>query len=85
MDENTRDRLMKIETTLEYIKDSQDANKNEHQEILAKLEDMDKRNDARIKELDRRYADKKVETLVYGLVALILTAFFTTLIYLVIK
>ena len=73
---------MKIETTLDYLKQQQTENEsrniNEHRELKVMLESF-------IESADKRYANKTVEKLVYGLVALILGLVFTAITYLVLK
>lgn len=48
-----------------------------------KMDNMTEKMDAFIESCDSKFADKNVEKIVYGMVALILTSFATGLIYLV--
>lgn len=71
-------RLVKIETTLDYVKESLGNNKGEHKAILDRLDLIDKVNEKRIKELiesnDKKYASKPSEWIAYGLVTILVTA-----------
>jgi hypothetical protein len=67
---NTGERLTKIETTLDYLKENQDSQ-------VQMIKDF-------IKSADMKYANKTVETVVYSIVGLILVSFFYALIYIVI-
>ena len=77
MKDDTGERLMKIETSLDYLtekqKENETRNVNEHEEIKIMLQEF-------IKSADNKYADKTVEKIVYGLIALIVVAVFTLII-----
>ena len=60
-------RLVKIETTLDYIKEEQDRNKDDHTEIKKMIKDF-------VDGADKKYANKTAEYITYGLVAIIVTA-----------
>lgn len=61
------ERLMKIETTLEYIKQKQDDNDSDHAVMIKKFDEF-------IEKADQRYASKLTEKVVYGLIGLIMSA-----------
>lgn len=67
---NTGERLAKIETSLDYLKD--------------KIDSMEKKQDAFICSADKKYASKVVETGFYTLVGVIVLAVIGALIKLVI-
>lgn len=73
----TGERLAQIETTLEYIKKEQDLNKGDHAEIKKMIKDF-------TESADKKYASKTTESLVYGLVTLILLAFVGAIIKIII-
>lgn len=62
----TGERLAKIETSLEYLKE--------------KMESIDKKQDDFIKSADSKYASKLTERLVYSMAALMLTAIIVAII-----
>jgi len=67
---NSGERLMKMETTLDYLKEQQklmnDTNLKEHQEIKQILKDF-------TESADKKYATKLTEKMVYGMAGLMLT------------
>lgn len=77
MKDDTGERLMKIETSLDYLtekqKENETRNVTEHEEIKTLIKNF-------IESADNKYANKTVERIVYGLVALIVITVFTLII-----
>lgn len=69
----TGERLAKIETTLDYLKEQQIQNAKEHTEIKTILKEF-------TTSADSKYASKLTERLVYGMAALMLTAIIVAII-----
>ena len=61
-------KVAEMSKDITYIKESLSNNKEEHEAIMVA-----------IKNLDKRFADKRTEYIVYGLCALILVAFIKSL------
>lgn len=61
------ERLAKIETTLDYVKESLDNNDKDHKIIMAKVDKF-------IESADSKYASKLTEKVMWGLIGLIVTA-----------
>lgn len=64
------ERLTKIETSLDYLKEQQEKQGKMLSDFITAA--------------DKKYANKTVEKIVYGMVSLIIVAFFYALIYIVI-
>ena len=74
--------MARLETDMTHIKEKLEENKEDHEKIFEKV-------DAFIKAADTKYATKervtRIEKIVYGAVGVVLTAFLSAVVYMVIN
>lgn len=87
---NTMELCMReVQTEMKYLKENQETMLNNQKDLAEKFDSfinsIHKQREEDKQENDNRYASKLTQTIVYGLVGLIVTIIFSGLVYLLIK